>query len=309
MARSGSIVGEKGRDADAAFARQSERRSESAEREREDIREDARVGDAARREQMTPAGADRRAEVPRTRTDAANPNMDREFPSPSATRQRLSSNMKKSLNRHKRTVQEEMPSTRYEAMNRAIGNRQVLGRLNQRLHDTVGMRSDLRPAERRRVNEIDNSIRDFEVGNERQHIVYSTLTSPKAHGNSRNALRATLRNMASREDPEPGSTLSQTPSSQTTMTFDGYIPATHTLGEVPESDDIVMEIRTRSGMYLGTSDTRHEADHLVGRGRVLRPRGVREVSYVRRDGSQGRRWIVQMDDVTEATSEPSGSED
>lgn len=290
MARSSSVVGERGRAADQDFARETEYLSDSAANEREAVREEARVTDDARREQMTDSGADRRAEVPRTRTDSANPNMDRQFPSPSATRQRLSSNMKKSLNRHKRVVQEEMPNSRYLAMQRAIGNREVLGRLNSRLNETVGMQTDLRSAERRRVREIDNSIRDFEVGNERQHIVYSTLVSPKNHGNSRLALRRRLEGIAERDDIDPG---------QKTLTFDGYIPSTHSLGDVPESDDIVMEIRTRSGMYLGTSDTRPEAEHLVGRGRVLRPRGVREVSYVNRDGSQGRRWIVQMDDVTD----------
>lgn len=293
MSRSGSATSEGGHDADAQYARDSAILTAAAARERDDIREDARATDAARREEMTESGADRRAEVPRTRVDALNPNKGRKFPSPNAVRQNLSSNMKKDLNRLKRSTLASIPNTRFMKLSRVVGNRQVLGRVNERLHDVVGLRSEMRPAERRTVGEIDNSIADFEAQNEREHIVYATLAAPKKHGNSRNALRSRLEAMASRDDDSP---------EQTYVTFDGYIPASHTLGQVPDSDEIVMEVRTRSGMYMGTSDTRPEADHLVGRGRDLRPRAVREVPFVRSDGTQGRRWIVQMDDVTPDTT-------
>ena len=62
-----------------------------------------------------------------------------------------------------------------------------------------------------------------------------------------------------------------------------------------------MEIRTKSGAYLGTSDTTPDASHLVGRGRVLRPVSVHEVSYVKPDNTRGTRTVVQMDDVTPET--------
>ena len=83
-----------------------------------------------------------------------------------------------------------------------------------------------------------------------------------------------------------------------TLTFDSYIPASHSIGTLRDSPDIVMEIRTKSGAYLGTSDTTPDASHLVGRGRVLRPVSVHEASFVRPDGTRGTRTVVQMDDVT-----------
>ena len=59
-----------------------------------------------------------------------------------------------------------------------------------------------------------------------------------------------------------------------------------------------MEIRTTSGAYLGTSDTTPDANHIIGRGRVLRPVSVQEAEFTRPDGSQGKRMVVQMEDVT-----------
>ena len=163
--------------------------------------------------------------------------------------------------------------------------------MNRELNGVVGMRSDLPPATQRRVREIDRSIQAFERTNEREHIVYTTLKAPKDHGNSRNALRNRLEEMTQNEEGSENSTL----------TFDSYIPASHSIGTLKDSPDIVMEIRTKSGAYLGTSDTTPDASHLVGRGRVLRPVSVHEVSYVKPDNTRGTRTVVQMDDVTPET--------
>lgn len=265
--------------------RRSEWSTVTDEQEREDVRSEGRGSSAALDETLSMREADSRREVPRLRTDAANPNKDRSLPSPSGVRAMLSSNMKKDLNKTKRGWVEDLPKTRLASLNRTMANRERLEGVNRALHGVVGQKSSLPPATRRRVEQIDRTIQDFERTNERGHVVYATLRAPKEHGNSRNALRRKLDAMA--QDPN-----------EPTMTFDSYIPASHSLGNVADGPDVVMEIRTRSGAYLGTSDTTPDANHLVGRGRVLRPLGVHQATYVKPDGSRGERYVVQMEDVT-----------
>lgn len=287
MARSSTAVNPGVDSPPDEYTRQTEFASESAERERQDIRDDALATSEALYENMSDRSADARSEVPRTRTDSINPRKSRRLPSPSAERQMLSSNMKKEHNKTKRGWVEEMPKSHYQAMKRTMSNRQMLEGLNRELNGVVGMRSELPPATQRRVREIDRSIQSFEAQNEREHVVYTTLKSPKDHGNSRNALRRRLETMSESQDSESSG-----------ITFDSYIPASHSIGTLSDGPDMVMEIRTKSGAYLGTSDTTPDASHLVGRGRVLRPVSVHEASFVKPDGSRGSRTVVQMDDVT-----------
>lgn len=257
-------------------------------------RADIGATDSALADTLTGREADARREVPRSRTDAANPNKDRTLPPPTALRTLLSSNRKKDYNKHKRAWVETLPRTRLRAVQSVMGDRENLEGVNHALHSVVGRRSELSPAVRRRVEATDRAIADYERINERQHIVYTVLRSPYDHGSSRTALRDRLTAMANRGDIE------EVGNSRRDLTFDGYIPATHSMGTIEDGPDIVMEIRTRSGAYLGTSDTTLNADHVIGRGRVLRPVGVHEVPYVSADGSRRTRFVVQMDDVTPA---------
>lgn len=255
--------------------------------DREERRMKARADALALANTRTPREAEARREVPQTRTDSLNPNKTRSLPSPSAQRRPLSSNMQKDLNKTKRTALAGMSQTRFIHATNTLRDREKIEGVNRLLHGVVGLKSELRTGTQKRVRSIDLAIGDFERENEREHVVYSVLASPKAHGNSRNALARRLEAM-SKSDYE----------GDRDIPFDSYIPATHSLGEVPDGPDVVMEIRTTSGMYVGTSDTTPDADHIVGRGRVLRPVGVHTVSYVRKDGTQGERRIVQMEDVT-----------
>lgn len=268
------------------YARDSEWSTPTAEMERQETRDVAASTAAALQETMTEREAAARREVPRTITDAANPRMNRSFAGESAERPMLSSNMQKSLNVAKRAWSNDLPKTRHASMTRTAGNQEMMEGVNSALRAQTGMRSKLTPALRRRVSELDRSIQDFERQNQRQHIVYATLRAPKNHGNSRAAVNRSLERLA------------ESDSDKATLTFDGYIPATHSLGNINDGPDIVMEIRTRSGAYLGSSDTTPNSDHIVGRGRVLRPVSVQSVSYVKPDGSRGTRKVVQMDDVT-----------
>lgn len=241
---------------------------------------------------LTDREADARREVPRSRTDAANPNKSRSLPTPTTVRGLLSSNRKKDYNKTKRAWVEGLPKTRRDAVQRVMGDRENLEGVNRALHSTTGRRSQLSPAIRKRVEATDRAIADAERTNEREHIVYAVLRPPHDYGSSRAALNRRLTAMSARGDGDPvGAT-------QRDLTFDGYVPATHSLGTIPQGRDVVMEIRTRSGAYLGTSDTTLNADHVIGRGRVLRPVGVHEVPYIDADGSRQTRRVVQMEDVT-----------
>lgn len=265
--------------------------SEAGLAEAERIRDSAMATTLALEETLSPREAERRREVPVTDTSAANPRKARALPPPDAERRMLSSNMQKALNKSKVGWADSLPRTRRAAVSRTVGNPERLGGINAALHSTVGMKSDLPPAVQRRVGEIDRSISEFERTNDREHIVYAVLQAPVDHGSSRAALRDSLERQAARgEDARP-------------LPFDGYIPATHSLGNIQDGNDIVMEIRTRSGAYVGSSDTTPNSDHIIGRGRVLRPVGVHEVSFVRDDGTRGTRRVVQMDDITPTTSD------
>jgi hypothetical protein len=172
-------------------------------------------------------------------------------------------------------------------MRRTVSTAQGLEDVNTALRSTTGRRSDLPPALNRRVSQVDRAIQAYETNNERTHIVYAVLRAPRDHGSSRAAVRRRLEQMSRRTDNDG-------------MTVDGYIPATHSLGTISDGRDVVMEIRTTSGAYLGTSDTHPDASHILGRGRRLRPVGVAEVTYTRPDGTTGTRTVVQMQDITDA---------
>lgn len=237
-------------------------------------------------ETMTLQEADARREVPRLRDDNVRPRKMRKFQDGDHERPMLSSNMKKDYSRTKRAWESSLPKTRRRALDNTMRDADSLEGLNRAMRGTHGTKSELPPAVRKRGEAVDRAIQDFERTNERQHIVYTTLRAPKDHGNSRNAVLSRLQGMADDPESQP-------------LTFDGYVPATHSLGNITNDKDIVLEMRTKSGAYLGDSDTTPNSDHIVNRGRSFKIVGFHEVSYVKPDGSRGTRPIVQVDDVTD----------
>lgn len=237
-------------------------------------------------ETMTMQESDARREVPRLRDDVVRPRKMRKLPAADQQRRMLSSNMKKEYSQTKRSWETKLPKTRRRALDQTMRDSASLEGLNRALRGTNGTKSELPSGVRRRADSVDRTIQDYERTNERQHIVYTTLRAPKDHGNSRNAVLRRLTEMS--DDPEARP-----------MTFDGYVPATHSLGNIENEKDIVLEMRTKSGAYLGTSDTTPNADHIVNRGRSFQVVGAHEASYVKPDGSTGTRTVVQVDDVTD----------
>lgn len=242
---------------------------------------------AALDDTQTMQEADARREVPRMRTDSANPRKGRSLPNANETRGMLSSRMKKENAKTKGAWQSSLPGTRRQAISRVASDPQRLEDTNRVLRATHGTVSEAPPAIEKAIRRQDRAIQDYERINEREHVVYAVMKPPKDHGNSRNAVERRLNAMAEDKNSAP-------------LAFDGYIPSSHSLGNLnPGPNDIVMEIRTRSGAYLGSSDTLPDADHIVGRGRSMRVSDVQDVEYIKPDGSTGRHRLVQLDDVTD----------
>lgn len=225
------------------------------------------------------AQADAQREVPRLRTDSINPAMARQLPG-DEQRGMLSSRMQKSYSKNKRSWELGLPKTRRRALDNTMRDPGTLEGINRELREVQGGRSQLSPNVRRRVEAVDRAISDFERNNPREHIIYAPLRSPE--GMTQSEVMGAL--TAHQDSP---------------MTFDGYVPATHSLGNVGDSQDVVMEIRTKSGAYLGTSDSTPDSSHIMGRGRTVRFVGARDVAYVRPDQSIGHRTIAQFEDITD----------
>lgn len=260
----------------------SEGEAAEAEAQRTMNQTDADALDAA----LTLQEADARREVPRLRDDEVRQRKLRKLPRENHTRPMLSSNMKKEYSKTKRQWEVNLPKTQRRALDNTMRIPDSLEGINRANRGVHGTMSDLPPSLRRRVGNVDHAIQGYERVNQREHIVYTALRAPVDHGNSRNALLRKLREMSDNQQAQ-------------SLTFDGYIPATHSLGNIANEKDVVLEMRTKSGAYLGTSDTTPNADHVVNRGRSFRVVDVQDVSYVKPDGSVGTRTVVQVDDVTE----------
>lgn len=247
---------------------------------------------AALDETMTMREADARREQPRLRTDSANPRMTVTLPPADEVRPRVTSRRQKSLNKTKTEQLQKLPRNQRMELGRAtrsiVSSPDDMEALNQVVRGVHGTRSEIDdPRVRQRIDRLDRAIQSYERGNPREHRVYSTMRAPKPHGASLNAMMRSLRGSS-----ENGRTL----------TFDGYIPSSHDPAAVEaDQHSVVLEIKTRSGQYLGGSDSRPEADHLVGRGRVMRVVSVQEnVPYEKPDGTRGvHPRVIQLEDVTD----------
>lgn len=259
---------------------------------KEDIEwEEAQRVDIARQDELIDALMPRRSaeahrEVPALNEDSINPRMDRQLPGPGVVRQPLSHSMKKDYNKRKESLFKGMSKTRFKRVERLLSDRERFNQANDALTTALGQQSELPENTRRFVQAMDRACSAYEAENPRTHILYTTLEAPYDHGSSRAAVLRRLQEMVGEEGGH--------------LSFDGFIPATHSLAEVPDSREIVLEIRTRSGMYVGKSDSLPDANHMIGRGRKLRPvgDGFQEVEFIRPDGTRDKRTVFQVEDIT-----------
>ena len=227
--------------------------------------------------------------LPLPATEQLNPNMGRQLPTPNDIRSPLSSNRKKDLSKRKKQAWARMPQSRLQILHSLVGHEAPLEHLNRKLSEAVGDTSKLSSYQARRVRRMDMAIRDSEKENRREHIVYAPLFAP---GGDKNALLAHFRETMDKNQKRPEG-------EKRTEDFDRYVVADHNLANLDRfSSEVVAEIRTARGGYVGGSDTVNEAEHILPRGMRYNVVSVQEnVTYLRPDGSMGRRTVVQLEDT------------
>lgn len=242
-------------------------------------------------EQQERAAARNRVEnsLPLPMSEQLNPNMARSLPAPGEIRSSLSSNRKKDLSKQKNVAFAKMTTPRKVLTTRLVEHATAMEHLNSRVAEVVGDVDQLSTYERRRVRSLDLAIADLESTNKRQHVVYAPLFSPD--GKQETVLRHF------RETMQRNSEMS--PLDQRTEDFDRFVVADHNLANLDRfGGEVVAEIRTARGGYIGGSDTVQEAEHVLPRGMRYNIIGIQEnVTYIRNDGTQGQRTVVQLEDM------------
>lgn len=228
--------------------------------------------------------------LPLPMSEQLNPNMVRTLPGRDEIRSSLSSNRKKDLSRQKNLAFSTMPKARRTGTFKLTQHAAAMERLNSRLAEVVGDIDQLSSYEQRSVRTLDLAISDIEKTNRREHIVYAPLHSPD--GKQETVLKHF------RDTMQRNSEMS--PFDQRTEDFDRYVVADHNLANLDRfGGEVVAEIRTTRGGYVGGSDTVKEAEHILPRGMRYAIVGIQEnVTYIRNDGSQGQRTVVQLEDTS-----------
>lgn len=227
--------------------------------------------------------------LPLPMSEQLNPNMARALPARDEIRSSLSSNRKKDLSRQKNLAFSKMAKVRKVLTTRMVEHAAPMEYLNKRLAEVVGDVDQLNPYEKKRVRSMDLAIADIESTNRREHVVYAPLFSPD--GKQETVLRHF------RETMQRNSEMSAL--DQRTEDFDRYVVADHNLSNLERfNGEVVAEIRTARGGYVGGSDTVKEAEHILPRGMRYNIIGIQEnVTYLRNDGTQGQRTVVQLEDT------------
>lgn len=227
--------------------------------------------------------------LPLPMSEQLNPNMARSLPAAGEIRSSLSSNRKKDLSRQKNVAFSTMPQARKVGTFKLTQHAAAMERLNTRLAEVVGDVDQLSTYEKRSVRTLDLAISDIEKTNKREHVVYAPLFSPD--GKQETVLRHF------RDTIQRNSEMS--PFDQRTEDFDRFVVADHNIANLDRfGGEVVAEIRTARGGYVGGSDSVKEAEHILPRGMRYSIVGIQEnVTYIRNDGSQGQRTVVQLEDT------------
>lgn len=150
----------------------------------------------------------------------------------------------------------------------------------------TGARGDAQGLDERtrsQVQRIDRAVQTAERGNDRGHVVYCAVSVPHSLPEQPANLPRAL---------QPGSRIE----------FDRFTMATHAIHEldpVVGDREVIFEMETSRGMYLGGSDSVDDTSHLLPRGMRWQVVSSHEGRYQRPDGSLGRRRIIQLRDITE----------
>lgn len=231
-----------------------------------------------------PRAADRDRAFPRAAdSPLSNSRKARPLQHPGITRTPLSSRQRKERSAVKNRVVDTAPKAQFTAVTGLLGERsQKWGRINDALSEANGDAQLLSDADRQEVQRVDRFIQAYEQQSGREHRVYVPVRLPDR--------ATTLREVG---EQLPARSLIETDR------FTGGVHCLHELDSSRGEHDVVLEVQTRRGAYVGHSDTRDDTRHLLPRAMRLRHVGSRTVSYTRPDGSTGERIVIQARDLTE----------
>ncbi|MGV9867239.1 hypothetical protein [Rhodococcus koreensis] len=249
-------------------------------RERDSARDlDRMVEDA----EFTRARKDLERAFPRATVPEVSERKRRELPIPDSIRQPPSSRQRKARSVNKHKAQSQLPKVGYTAVQNLITDPERWNEVGTALSAARGDAQHLEQKMRSQVQRVDRAIQTAERFNDRGHLLYCAVTLPHAVPKEAVNLPSTL---------QPGARLD----------FDRHTMATHAVHQLDQTlgvQDVVFEIETGRGMYLGRSDTVDDTAHLLPRGMRFEVVSCGEGRYRRPDGSIGRRMIVQLRDITE----------
>ncbi|WP_301850992.1 hypothetical protein [Rhodococcus pyridinivorans] len=261
---------------------------------------DAETYDDRARERSSARGLDRMVEdgnftrarkdleraYPRSAVRAVNPRKRRTLPIPDAIRLPPSSRQRKARSVAKHRAQSNLPRVQYKAMSTLITDPQTWIDVGETLTEVGGDAQLLDKKGRAYVQRIDRAIQAAERENDRGHVVYCAVSLPHEIPEEPNAMPSTLL---------PGARVE----------FDRFTMTSHAIHELDEvigEREVIFEMETSRGMYLGQSDSGDDTAHLLPRGMQWDVVGSHDGRYRKPDGTYGRCRIVQLRDVGEEGS-------
>lgn len=280
---SASLDPEAGGDTSLVTKQSEYRPSESYDnraRERSSARDlDNMVEDGA----YTRARKDLERAYPRSTVREVNERKRRTLPIPDAIRLPPSSRQRKARSVSKHRAQSNLPRVQYKAMSGLISDPQTWVGVGSALTEVGGDVQLLDERDRAHVQRIDRAIQTAERENDRGHVVYCAVSLPH-------------------DPPDEAKNLPSTLQAGSQIEFDRYTMTTHAIHELEEvvgNREVIFEMETTRGMYLGRSDSGDDTAHLLPRGMQWEVVGSHDGRYRRPDGSYGRCRIVQLRDFGE----------
>lgn len=231
---------------------------------------------------LSRAAKDNERVIPRdTTAPLGHPAKDRRLLEPDALRIPMSKRQRLERLHLEKSVVEEVSNARYQAVATLTEDRDTWKSLNGGLARNLGDVQALSKADQTRIQRVDRTIQAYEAGNDRGHRVYANVRLNRGI-NASNVEGFLDHNL------EVGST----------VYFDQYTAGSHNMHEIESKlkngRDVVVEIHTRRGMFIGAPGNAQSNGHLLPRGMKLEVAGFNQVTYTRPDGTRGQRMCIQL---------------
>lgn len=202
---------------------------------------------------FTRARKDLERAFPRPAVTRVNERKRRALPIPDAIRLPPSSRQRKARSVAKNAAQDQLPTIGYKAVVSLVSEKATWMTVGSALTAARGDAQGLDERTRSQVQRIDRAIQAAERGNDRGHVVYCAVSVPHSLPEQPANLPRAL---------QPGSRIE----------FDRFTMATHAIHEldpVVGDREVIFEMETARGMYLGGSDSVDDTSHLLPRGDAL----------------------------------------